>query len=145
MKNITYNSSDDENWHSFESIPIKTDILFNGSIFMTITEEHNPSKWVITAKYMQKGNTDFTFVTLYLQRDLPFKIFEVSTRGKSKQYHTIPEKYQGIYDLFKSIISDREKDNPDFVCGVVVLKKDIPVYPKDPIFDFDIVMGNKVK
>ena len=125
MNNITYNGSNDENWYSFESIPVKTDILFNGSIPTTIIEEHNPSKWVITAKFQQKDNAEYTYITLYLQRDLPFKTFEVSTGPKTKYYHSIPMKYQGFYDLMKHIIKDRQNENENFVCGNVVLKKDV--------------------
>jgi len=127
MADITYNGSDDENWHSFESIPINTDILFNGNIPMKITECHNPCKWVVHARYTRPGDKDYTDISFFLQKDFPFKIFEVIKPKKpyghsDRTYSYPPAKYQGIYDLFMQIIEGRKRENINFVCGNVVLK-----------------------
>lgn len=127
MKNITYNNSEDEDWYSFESIPETTTITAHGNIIQ-ITEEHNPSKWVVSAKYKTKNDKDFTFITLYLQRDLPFKIFEVTTPKKTfgyttKTYPYPPSKYQPVYDMFMEIIESKKQIDPNYVCGNVVMKE----------------------
>ena len=131
---ITYNGSDDEAWHSFEEIPIDSIRSFNGKEIQ-IHECHNPNKWAIYAKYDIKGDQEYTSISLYLQRDFPFKIFTVSKQvpyyGKSshREYRHIPIKYEWIYDLFISIIEERKKTDPDFVCGILTYKDHIlPAY-----------------
>ena len=127
---VTYNCSEEENWHSFEDIPIKTNALYKGEM-IEITEGHNPIKWVLYAKYNVKGDNEYTYVSLFLQKDFPFKIFEVITqkpkyKGRSERtYRYIPDKYQGIYDLFMGIIEKRKQENPNFVCGIVTMKNEV--------------------